>query len=284
LVNAWLLNAILNVNLQTNNNFQQGFVSHFNNGCFCKFIFDSVSEGAQTPLSMLIVGCRYSKIFPHFCSNCRIFCEGVKGNGNDIVNPQSANYHNMAIKLVKFIGRVGHTNGLVGHNIQIQAQLIVVTASQLIVASASQFIVATASVNTNTKLPFDAFDWQKIFKGTHLNGLNGTFSLAGLFADFSGFCLISLIRLCCIIGLVGQTSLVGSISLISQISLIDSSALSNHWPIGLIGIIGFGLIALSTSAALLAHWPCNFAAATCQVGPVDCTGPNSFNSVSGLIR
>ena len=35
--------------------------------------------------------------------------------------------------------------------------------------------------------------------------------------------------------------------------------------IGLIGIIDFGLIALSASVASLAYWPCNFAAATCQV-------------------
>jgi hypothetical protein len=42
----WSSNAISNVNLQTTNNFQQRFASHFNNGCFCKFIVDSVSEGA----------------------------------------------------------------------------------------------------------------------------------------------------------------------------------------------------------------------------------------------
>jgi hypothetical protein len=59
--------------------------------------------------------------------------------------------------------------------------------------------------------------------------------------------------------------------------------LSNHWPIGLIGVIGFGLIALSASAILLAHRPCNFAAATCQVGPVGCTSSNSFNGINGLI-
>jgi hypothetical protein len=126
------------------------------------------AEGAQTPSSMLIAGCRYSKIFLHFCGDCRIFCEGVKGNGNCIVKPQSANNHNMVIKLVRFIGRVGHTNGL-----EIQAQLIVETACQLVVASASQLIVATASANTNTKIPFTVFDRQKIFKGTRLNGLNG---------------------------------------------------------------------------------------------------------------
>ncbi len=78
LVNVWLLNAISKVKLQTTNDFQQGFASHFNNCCFCKLIVNSVSEGAQTPLSMLIVGCRYSKIFLHFCNGCRIFSEGVK--------------------------------------------------------------------------------------------------------------------------------------------------------------------------------------------------------------
>jgi hypothetical protein len=224
-VDVWSSNAISNVNLQTTNNFQQGFASHFNKGFFFKFIINSVSEGARTPLSMLIVGYRYSKIFLHFCGNCRIFCEGVKGNENGIIKPQSANYHNMAIKLVKFIGRVGHTNGLVGHNIQIQAQLIVVTASLLIVVSASQLIVASASVNTNTKIPFTAFDWQKIFKGTCLNGLNGADSLVGFFADFSGFCLISLIHLSRIIGLVGQTSLVGLIGLVGHNCLGNQNGL-----------------------------------------------------------
>ncbi len=38
LVDVWLSNAILNVNLQTTNSFQQVFASHFSNGCFCKFI------------------------------------------------------------------------------------------------------------------------------------------------------------------------------------------------------------------------------------------------------
>ncbi len=128
LVDIWLLNAILNVNLQTTNNFQQGFTSHFNNSCFRKFIVDSVSEGAWTPLSMLIVGCRYSKIFLHFCNNCRIFCEGVKGSGDGVVKLLSANYHNLAIgpafghnKLVKLITAFGHNEHVelimaFGHN------------------------------------------------------------------------------------------------------------------------------------------------------------------------
>jgi hypothetical protein len=45
---------------------------------------------------------------------------------------------------------------------------------------------------------------------------------------------------------LGYFGLIGLrlVSLIGQISLIDSSALLNHWPIGLIGIIGVGLYCL----------------------------------------
>jgi hypothetical protein len=84
-----------------------------------------------------------------------------------------------------------------------------------------------------------------------------------------------------IFSLVG-IDFVGLKCLIGQFSLINSLALSNHWPISIIGIVGFGLIALSASAVLLAHRPCNFTAATRQVGPVGCISPNSFNSVSSL--
>jgi hypothetical protein len=52
---------------------------------------------------------------------------------------------------------------------------------------------------------------------------------------------------------------------------------------GLISVISFGLVTLSASAVLLAHRPCEFAAATRQVGPVGCISPNSFNGVGGLI-
>jgi hypothetical protein len=43
------------------------------------------SEGARVPSSKLIVGYHNSKISLHFCHNCRIFCEGVQGNGNGAV-------------------------------------------------------------------------------------------------------------------------------------------------------------------------------------------------------
>jgi hypothetical protein len=46
------------------------------------------SEGAPTPLSMLIVACVYSKTSFYFCKDCRICCEGeweMKNDGNATV-------------------------------------------------------------------------------------------------------------------------------------------------------------------------------------------------------
>jgi hypothetical protein len=51
----------------------------------------SHSEGAQAPSSKLIVWCDYSKISFHFCKDCRIFCEGVKGNGIVKQKPENKN-------------------------------------------------------------------------------------------------------------------------------------------------------------------------------------------------
>jgi hypothetical protein len=47
-------------------------------------------------------------------------------------------------------------------------------------------------------------------------------------------------------------------SLLKRSGLIDSSASSNHWLIGLIGVIGFGLIASSASAVSLVCWHIDF--------------------------
>jgi hypothetical protein len=127
LVDPWLSNtisnAISNLNLQTANNVQQGFTPQFNNGYFCKFIVDSVSEGARTPLSMMIVRCRYSKIFIYFCDHCRIFCEGVKGNGNGVIKEHPSEIVSLAglclFGLVKLILAFGHnlaSGPAFGHN------------------------------------------------------------------------------------------------------------------------------------------------------------------------
>ena len=131
------------------------------------------SEGAGFPSSKLIVRCGYSKIYFHFCEDCRIFCEGVKDSSTiDIVSNNGI-------------------NGLISSLVRLEDH----------------------------------------------NGLFSLISFIGLIAlgDF-GF------------------SLIGLIGLIGHISLDDSSASWNHWPISLIGIIVFGLIASSASAISSAHW------------------------------
>ena len=76
-----------------------------------------------------------------------------------------------------------------------------------------------------------------------LSGFIGQVSFIGL--SIVGFVGLSLVSLG---GLISHFSLVGR----CIIGLIDLSASSNHWPIGLIGIIGLGLIASSASMASLA--------------------------------
>ncbi len=122
-----------------------------------------------------------------------------------------------------------------------------------------------------------------------VNCSNGLVGQTGLVGDIGLIKLISLVGHICISGLVGFIGF-GLISLVSGFGLIGLSGISCLAGqisligfIGLIGVISFSLIALLASAVLLAHRPCNFAAATCQVGPVGCTSSNSFNGVSGLI-
>jgi hypothetical protein len=82
-------------------------------------------------------------------------------------------------------------------------------------------------------------------------GHNSLFSLIGNIS-LVGFSLISFI------GLIGLGdfgfSLISLIGLIGHISLNDLMASWKHWPISLIGIIVFGLIASSASAISSAHW------------------------------
>jgi hypothetical protein len=79
-----------------------------------------------------------------------------------------------------------------------------------------------------------------------LSGFIGHISFIGL--SIVGFVGLSLVSLG---GLISHSSLVGR----CIIGLIDLPASSNHWPIGLIGviIISLGLIALSASTASLAR-------------------------------
>jgi hypothetical protein len=80
---------------------QHRVASHLNDCCLLKLIVDSISEGAQFSVSMLIVWCSYFKLSFHFCEDCRIFCEGEwdmafgPAFGHNMASPQDFG-HNMA--------------------------------------------------------------------------------------------------------------------------------------------------------------------------------------------
>jgi hypothetical protein len=82
------------------------------------------------------------------------------------------------------------------------------------------------------------------------NGLVGRIVHNGL-VSFIGLGIVGFVGL----SLDSLGGLIGHISLVSCciIGLIELAASSNHWPIGLIGVIGLGLIALSASTASLAR-------------------------------
>jgi hypothetical protein len=88
-------------------------------------------------------------------------------------------------------------------------------------------------------------------------GYNGQISLVSLIDRISLVSLSGFISHISFVGLslVSLGGLISHFSLVGRciIGLIDLSALSNHWPIGLIGVISLGLIALSASTASLAR-------------------------------
>jgi hypothetical protein len=92
------------------------------------------------------------------------------------------------------------------------------------------------------KILFTAFDRQKIFKGTRLNGLNRIVSLAGLFVDFSGFCLISLICLSCIMAF-GLFSF--GLTALAALRLIVFVSLGVSFIGGFVGFVGLGFVSLA---------------------------------------
>ena len=85
-----------------------------------------------------------------------------------------------------------------------------------------------------------------------LSSFIGHVSFIDLGVSFIGLSIVGFIGL----SLVSLGGLIGHFSLsdiIGQVSLINLSASSNHWPIGLISVIGVSLIASSASAASLAR-------------------------------
>ncbi len=173
--------------------------------------FISTSEGAQAPLSKLIVGCGYSKISFHFCKDCRIFCEGVKdiSSINGLVGL-------IGLGLVGFIGF-----GLIS----------------LIGLSGINGLIREISLVGLVGL--SGFGLISLV-GLSLDGLIGHNGLIGLIGDI-GFGLISLVGLSGF-GLIGLSGING---LIVQIGLAGFVGLSGFGLISLVSIIGFDFVGLS---------------------------------------
>jgi len=105
LVDAWSFIATISIaNLETSNNFQRRVMPSHIHQLIVKLTPNTDSEGvlaqenilnatgailtskgARVPSSKLIDGYQNSKISLHFCDDCRIFCEGLQGNGNGII-------------------------------------------------------------------------------------------------------------------------------------------------------------------------------------------------------
>jgi hypothetical protein len=149
---------------------------------------------------------------------------------------------------VKLIGHVGHTNGLVNHNSQIQPQLIVVIAKDF-------------------KIYLFFQDYCRIFcKGVkdHCNGLirDGGVGYTGI--DDS---LVKPILIVRINGLDGHTGPNGLIGLVGFciIDLITLLALSKHWLNGLVDFLG-----CKTLVGIFSLVGLGFVGLNCLVGIVLC--------------
>jgi hypothetical protein len=252
----------------------------------------SHSEGARAPLFMLIVGCSYSKISFHFCEDCRIFCEGVKGNGiveQKLENKNQEGAMSTTAAIAKLNDLFGH-NALVGRNnvgpigliLKINdlqwlvvdsivilncegARAVPITISEganavpaIFCDRSSKFIVALNSEGEMSKAESDFFgiNGQISLVGlislSSINNLKGFVGLNGL-VSIRGFGLVSLVGL----GGFGLVGVIG-LSLISHYGLIGFIGLGISFighGISLVGLSGFGLISLVGLglAALIGH-------------------------------
>jgi hypothetical protein len=233
-----------------------------------------------------------SKISLHFCKDCKIFCEGVKGSGVVEQNlplplisttaaaakPNGLICHNDLVDYNGLVSRNNHINhigfidhksliGFAGH-IGLDGFIGLVSCNCIIglinlAALSNHWLIGLIGV-----IGFGLSSLVGHNNLVALIGYNGLVSFIGLgFIGFIGLGLVSLARLISRISLVNVggfsgfslISLVGPNYLIGLvvrciIGLIDLSALLNHWPIGIISIFGFGLIALSASVVSSACW------------------------------
>jgi hypothetical protein len=169
----------------------------------------------------LIIENKFFKICLHFCKDCRIFCEGVKDNGNAVSQRLFGLGKTGFIGLDGQIGYVRY-NGLVGYNNHIN-HIGLIGHNRLTGIAGIVCMVNPNSIIGLINLVALLNHW--------LIGLIGVigFGLISL-VGFSGFGLVGLSG---INGLIGQIGLVGFISLVS---------LSGFGLISLVGISGFGLI------------------------------------------
>ncbi len=241
---------------------------------------------------MLIVGCSYSKISFHFCEDCRIFCEGVKGNGiveQKLENKNQEGAMSTTAAIAKLNDLFGH-NALVGRNnvgpigliLKINdlqwlvvdsivilncegARAVPITISEganavpaIFCDRSSKFIVALNSEGEMSKAESDFFgiNGQISLVGlislSSINNLKGFVGLNGL-VSIRGFGLVSLVGL----GGFGLVGVIG-LSLISHYGLIGFIGLGISFighGISLVGLSGFGLISLVGLglAALIGH-------------------------------
>jgi hypothetical protein len=205
-----------------------------------EFIPILIFDGARAPLSMLIVGCNYSKISLHFCKDFRIFCEEeweVKDNGDAVVKQQSANsnYSVAGFQLVVKSILIPSYEGAQ----RATSRLIVICAFglnkliELIFASGHQ---------PNSKISFIFGEGCRTFREREWEQQLGNISLVG-YTGLAG--LIKLVELISfvghdgIFGLIGPNGLAGQISLIGLIGINGRIGLNGHNDVvGLASIVG----------------------------------------------
>ena len=215
----------------------------------------SHSEGARAPLSMLIVRCDYSKISFHFCEDCRIFREGVKGNG--IVEQKLENKNRE--RSMSTTEATAKLNDLFGHNALVvwnnvgpiglivkinhlqQTEMsystnkfqLVVDSIVILNCEGARAVPITISEGANA---VPAIFCNRSSKSIVVSNSEGEISKA----ELECFGINGKISLVGLIGLAGQIKchVEQNNELVNIISLIGSSASFAHRLISLIGLIG----------------------------------------------
>jgi hypothetical protein len=207
-----------------------------------RLIVDLISAKRASKLIVI-----YSKRSLYFREDCGIFCEGEWEQQRHLNGHTGLVDFIGLVGLIRLIGLVDFISdvGLVGLNgcanlIDLQPTHDLVDHYGVI--GRADLIILIKIVGYNGQISLvSLIDRISL---VILNGFIGHISFIGL--SIVGFVGLSLVSLG---GLISHSSLVGR----CIIGLIDLLALSNHWPIGFIGVISLGLIALSASTASLAR-------------------------------